>query len=105
MPSSTTTPSLFRCASHAASALAGLLLLPATAAAATPIEASSNFPSFNNPDDEDRGFEAVEGDVFDHGDVLTTDGITINARITVLSVDGYIDVCGASNSGAPQTSS
>ena len=78
-----------------ASAIAGLLFLPATAAAAVPIDVSSNFPSFNNPDDEDRGFEAVEGDVFDYEDVLTIDGITVNARITVLSVDGFIDVLDA----------
>jgi hypothetical protein len=75
-----------------ASLISAMTLVPATAVMAVPLDVSSNLPSFNNPNGDDLGADAVVGTTIDYDAVLTTGGITVDARITVLTVDGSIDV-------------
>ncbi|MDP4586338.1 MAG: hypothetical protein NWS64_03445 [Microbacteriaceae bacterium] len=71
---------------------AGLVLAPVTAASAITLDLAGNFPVFENPGDVDRGVDAEVGDFLDYEDVVTVGGVTVDAQITVLTVDGLIGV-------------
>jgi hypothetical protein len=81
-----------------ATLIAGLVLTPVGAASATPLDVSSTFPNFANPDDLSIGEDAEVGDTFDYEGVLVAGGVTVDARITVLAVDGFIGIVDAAES-------
>ena len=74
-----------------ASIITAMTLVPATAVMAVPLDVSSNLPAFNNPGGIDRGDDAIVGDIINYEDVLTVGGVTVDARLTVLAVDGSIN--------------
>jgi hypothetical protein len=74
------------------SLLAAVMLMPATAASAAPLDVSGNAPTFINPDDLSIGDSAVVGDTFDYEGILVEGGVTVDAHFTVLSVDGLIGI-------------
>ena len=82
---------------------AGLVLAPVTGASAVTLDLAGDFPAFGNPGDANRGVEAEVGDFLDYEDVVTVGGVTVDARITVLTVDGEINMIDSAydNSGDP----
>lgn len=82
---------------------AGLVLSPVATASAVTIDLAGNFPNFGNPLDVNLGEDAEVGDFLDYEDVVTVGGVTVDARITVLTVDGQIGVLDNAfdNSGDP----
>jgi hypothetical protein len=68
------------------------VLVPTTAASAITLDVSNNFPSFENAGDLNIGEDAELGDVFDYEGIVIEDGVTVDARFTVLALDGFIGV-------------